>query len=131
MYQSDDRVKILNRNIEQVDKETIIEEIPDAPTSRPEKEESNIRKLSPFHKLFFFETSIQSKTVTNECYELTAMEVLRDEYMPLFPLWSGKLLDEGVSRDSNVPVECWFRISKHDILRLPQLVSKMLDVLNG
>lgn len=50
--------------------------------------------------------------------------------MPLYPLWSGCLLEDGKTRDSNAPVG-WMSVVKRDILtgekrlRTGQFVHKL------
>ena len=72
----------------------------------------------------------------NQYFNLNCLQTVKRQ-LHLFPLWSGCLLTEGISRQSNSPVENHFKILKKDILwgrkRLTptDYIVKWLPTLNG
>ena len=104
----------------------------------------SIRRNSPFNEFFMrhLDTYIDGDSTeelpdsTNNNYRaIQAMELLAKEYLPLFPLWSGvvfTLAGESITRDTNSPVENWFRILKHDVLggKTKMRIGKFVISLN-
>ncbi|XP_053395735.1 uncharacterized protein LOC128555931 [Mercenaria mercenaria] len=102
-------------------------------------EEKTIRQASPFSEIFdVIATSISSSQSedenldeSNKFYCPEALQCLLDKFMPIVSLWSGIVLslcsvstlnespDYYISRDTNSPVENWFKYIKSDI-KLPK-----------
>ncbi|XP_060573252.1 uncharacterized protein LOC132731143 [Ruditapes philippinarum] len=82
-----------------------------------------IRESSPFTPLF---ESIRSKTledtnqecevVDNDMYLPSVVDLIVSSYAPIFPLWSGIMLEKPQTRDTNSSVESWFKYVKSDIM---------------
>jgi len=82
-----------------------------------------IRESSPFTPLF---ESIRSKTledthqecevVVNDMYMPRVVDLIVSSYAPMFPLWSGIMLEKPQTRDTNSSVESWFKYVKSDIM---------------
>ena len=80
-----------------------------------------IRQASPFTNVFEnAKNDVEGQITTdgstdNPLYMLDLPELLIASYLPLFPLWSGVMLakmntlDEIITRDTNSPVENWFK----------------------
>lgn len=91
-----------------------------------------IKAASPFTQLFSkitneIRTEIKSDKNTpipNEYFCQELVRCLEDNYMPILPLWSGIVLSEikvedgtVLSRDTNSPVENWFKYLKVDLAK--------------
>ncbi|KAK6165102.1 hypothetical protein SNE40_023661 [Patella caerulea] len=81
--------------------------------------------------------SIRSKLktcteISNPYYAPDVMKYLKKVFIPLSPLWTGRLLDE-IAHDTNSPAEGWMKIVKKDILqgklrlRPGKFILEMLD----
>ena len=126
--------------------ETTLEDITDEVSFSSEafdEEEPRIRGLtiseqSPFTTHFdgLLPGEHDDEGTPNEYFNLDCLQTVKRQ-LHLFPLWSGCLLTEGISRQSNSPVENHFKILKKDILRgrkrltPTDYIVQWLPTLNG
>lgn len=90
-------------------------------------EGKTIKESSPFTKLFqktkddvYNEIRVQdNRSTPSQQNPFYSQEIVScfDRLLPLYPMWSGLLINRvtGLTRDTNAPVEAWFKGIKHDM----------------
>lgn len=125
----------------------IVEDVSSDSTSYiPPEAESGIsyeRKASPYYRAFKqIEISALDRCstipVSNPFSSTDLFEYVAEFLLPYFPLWSAVAISQyGLSRDSNAPIENYFKILKHNILDgetripAPRFITKNLEIIQA
>lgn len=125
----------------------IVEDVSSDSTSYiPPETESGIsceRKASPYYRAFKrIEISALDRCstipVSNPFFSTDLSEYVAEFLLPYFPLWSAVAISQyGLSRDSNAPIENYFKILKHNILDgetripAPRFISDNLEIIQA
>lgn len=126
----------------------IVEDVSSDSTSyiSPETEESGIsyeRKASPYYQAFQqIKINVLNRCstipVSNPFFSADFFEYVTEFLLPYFPLWSAVAIAQfGLSRDSNAPIENYFKILKHNILDgetripAPRFITKNLSIIQA
>jgi hypothetical protein len=73
------------------------------------------------HRALFIYNLVQDDSEDDEVpeniyFHHEAINYIAQNYMPLYPMWSGCMLKDGNTRASNASVEAWMKIVKKDVL---------------
>ncbi|MEW8548540.1 MAG: hypothetical protein AB2693_33990, partial [Candidatus Thiodiazotropha sp.] len=147
--------KALEKKLKSFDEEIDDDPLTDRDESQLEKDYSfqfegkNIKEVSPFTDIFtkiLNESNCSDEDPTNDLYYPEMLNILTKVCFPLFPLWSGLMLqplkyadeksDVVSTRDTNAPVEGWFKAIKQDVSktrheRPSKFIIKLRKTLKG